>query len=271
MTSGETTLAAVIGSPVRHSLSPTIHNAAFATLGLDWLYVAFEVEPGDAAGAVAAMRTLGLGGMSVTMPHKVDVIDGLDRLDPAAERLGAVNCIAWDDHELVGHNTDGAGFVDGLVDDLGLSPLGHSFGVIGAGGAARAVIAALGQAGADEVVVVNRSAERAAVAASLAGEVGRVAAAEALGEVDVIVNATPVGMGDGKLPLDPAFLDRQAVVDLVYEPRETPLLRAARDRGLEATNGVSMLVHLSAHSFRLWTGRDAPLAAMREAIVPKKG
>lgn len=270
MISGETKLAAVIGAPVRHSLSPVIHNAAFAALRLDWAYVALEVDPGCAAGAVEAMRVLGLAGLSVTMPHKADVIGALDRVDPNAAQLGAVNCVAWESGHLVGHNTDGAGFVDGLAEDLGLSPNGLTFGVIGAGGAAKAVIGALGRAGAGQVLVVNRNAERAGLAASLAGPVGAVAKIDDLDAVDVIVNATPVGMGDGAMPLDPSMLGNQAVVDLIYEPRTTPLLLEARERGLATANGVSMLVHQAAHAFRLWTGVEAPLDAMRHAIVPKK-
>ncbi len=270
MISGRTTLAAVIGSPVRHSLSPVIHNAGFAALGLDWVFAAFEIERGGGGAAVAAMRALGLGGMSVTMPLKSDVIAGLDRLDPTAARLDAVNCIAWDGDELVGYNTDGAGFVDGLADDLGVTPSGRTFGVVGAGGAARAVISALGDAGAASVLVVNRSDERAQIAASMAGPVGRVAVPSELAAVDVIVQATPVGMGDGRLPFDLHLLTGQVVVDLVYEPSETPLLSAARELGLATANGVSMLVHQAAHAFRRWTGEDPPVEQMRRAILSRK-
>lgn len=257
---GTTRLAAVIGSPVRHSRSPMLVNAAFAAAGLDWAYVAFEVAPGDAAAAVGAMRTLGLGGLSVTMPHKHDVIAALDRVTPDAQALDAVNCIAWDGDELVGHNTDGAGLVASLRARQGLEVAGLRCAVLGAGGAARSVTRALGQAGAADVAVINRTVERAAVAAELAGPAGRVGQPQDLGDADLIVNATSVGMGaadgdPGPIPLDPAVLHAsQTVVDLVYVPVETPLLRAAAERGARPVDGIGMLVQQAALAVALWTG-----------------
>src|SRR5690606_16596671 len=166
---GRTRVAAVIGSPVRHSLSPTIHNAAFAATGLDWVYVAFEVPEGRGGDAVAAVRTLGLAGLSVTMPHKAAVHDAVDERTPVAAALGAVNCVYWRGDRLVGDNTDGAGFLDALRADEGVEVGGRRCVVVGAGGAGRAVAHALGGAGAAEVVVVNRSPGPAARAAELAG------------------------------------------------------------------------------------------------------
>ena len=268
---GSTRLAAVIGSPVRHSRSPVLVNAAFAAADLDWAYLAFEVAPGDAAGAVEAMRVLGLGGLSVTMPHKHDVIAALDRLSPAAQALDAVNCIAWEGEELVGHNTDGDGLLDALAASDGLHPAGLRCVVLGAGGAARSVVRALGAASAAEVVVVNRTAERAEAAAQLAGAVGRVGAPSEARGADLVVNATSVGMGaapadTGPIPLDPSLLGpEQTVVDLVYLPVETPLLRAAAAAGARAVDGIGMLVHQAARAVALWTGVDPDTGVMEAA------
>ncbi len=272
--SGATTLAAVIGDPVRHSLSPTIHNAAFAACGLDWMYCAFVVPNGGARDALAAMRTLGIAGYSVTMPHKADVAAAVDECTPAAAALGAVNCVTNRNGRLFGDNTDGEGFVRGLAADAGLDVRGARCVVLGAGGAARAVIDALGRAGASEVVVVNRSAEAAARAAALpgvAGGVGRVGDPTAVAHADLVVNATPLGMpvtGAADLPCDPDLVAPAAVaVDLIYEPVETPWLRALRSRNVQAFNGLSMLVHQAARQFESWTGVPAPLDAMRDAVA----
>jgi shikimate dehydrogenase len=259
----------VIGSPVEHSLSPVIHNAAFAALGLDWSYFAVSVPDGRATDALAAMRSLHLAGMSVTMPHKAAAAAGSDVLTARAERLGAVNCLAWRGTQIEGDSTDGPGFLDSLVVDHAWDPAGRRAVVVGAGGAARAVIAALAEAGAAQVGVLARSPERASQAALLAGEVGAVVEAERVAAADLVVNATPVGMGgDPALPVDPGCLGSgQVVVDLVYDPVETPLLVAARERGAMPVNGLGMLVHQAAHAFRRWTGEDPPIEVMSAAAV----
>jgi shikimate dehydrogenase len=273
---GTTRLAAVIGSPVRHSLSPAILDAAFDAVGADWVFLAFEVPEGRAAAALAAVRELAIGGLSVTMPHKAAVHDAVDERTPVASALGAVNCVYWRGDVLVGDNTDGAGFVDALHADEGVDLGGRRCVVLGAGGAGRAVVQALGEAGAADVAVVNRSPDPAVRAAALAGERGRVGSPADIAAADLVVNATPLGMGvvtgtDGTpepLPLDPAALHPgQVVVDLIYHPATTPLLAAARDRGAVAVNGLGMLIHQAAHAFRHWTGEDPPLAAMSAAAV----
>lgn len=265
-----TRTAAVIGHPVAHSLSPVIHNAAFAACEVDWVYLAFDVAPGGGAAAVEAMRTLHLGGLSVTMPHKAEVAGAVDRCTPAARCLGAVNCVAWEQGELVGHNTDGDGFVDSLLPSLTRPLSDLRCLVLGAGGAARAVIVALAGAGAAEVAVCNRTPRRAETAAALAGAVGSLVAPPAARDYDVIVNATSLGMagtsGSGMSPLDTAHLhEDQIVVDLVYNPLRTPLLSGAAARGATTLDGVGMLVHQAARQFTLWTGLDAPIAAMEAA------
>ena len=209
------------------------------------------------------------------MPHKAAVAALMDRRSGAAERLEAVNCVVVEDGLLVGHNTDGDGFLDGLAHDSAMDVAGCTAVVVGAGGAARAIVLALGGAGASEVSVVNRTAGRAEVAALLAGGAGRAVspsdATEAISAADLVVNATPVGMGaapdpEGPMPLDPRLLRTgQVVVDLVYHPLDTPWLVEARRQGIEAHGGLSMLVFQAARAFALWTGRDAPVDAMSAA------
>jgi shikimate dehydrogenase len=267
--SARTAVAGVIGRPIRHSRSPAIFNAAFAACGLDWVYLAFDVGEREVPDALVGMQALGIRGLSVTMPAKEAVARTVDRLDPDAAALGAVNCVSLENGVLVGHNTDGAGFVDAVRADLGLELRGTSVAVLGAGGAARAVIRAMAGAGADRVVVVGRTPARVDVATALAGSVA-VAGTEAdLGTVDVVVNATPVGMaGDTGLPFDPAVLRAgQVVVDLIYHPLETPLLVTAARRGARTANGLGMLVHQAGHQFRYFTGVEPPLAAMGAAAL----
>lgn len=268
--SGSTRVAAVIGDPVRHSLSPVLHNAAFAASDLDWVYVALEVAAGSGAQAVEAMRRLGLAGMSVTMPHKSDVAAAVDQLTPEAEELGAVNCVAWDGSRLVGHNTDGAGFVDALRSDLAIDPAGRRTAVLGAGGAARAVTRALASAHAAEIVVINRTPARAEAALSLAGSHARVGSIADVAAADIVVNATSVGMGTATGDSSPVPADLlhegQVVIDLVYQPLVTALLRDAAGRGAVTLNGVGMLLHQAGRAFSLWTGMEPPLAEMRAAL-----
>lgn len=268
-----TTLTAVLGSPVRHSLSPAIHNAAFRALGLDWAMAAFEVAERDAAGAVAGVRALGLAGASVTMPLKRALVAHVDELDGVASRLGALNCISRSTTgRLVGSSTDGPGLLAAL-EEAGVEVAGRRALVVGAGGAARAAVLALAEAGAATVVVVARRPEQASEAASLAGPVGRSGEPEDAREADLIVNATPVGMDRGgaagagpAFPIDPSLLcAAQTVLDMVYEPVRTAWLDAAERRGATALDGVGMLVHQAAAAFERWTGMPAPLGVMRQA------
>ena len=275
--SAATTVVGVIGDPVAHSLSPRLHNVAFAALGLDWVSVGFRVAKGNAAAALDGVRALGLKGLSVTMPHKDDVAAHVDRLTPMADRLGAVNCVTNVDGSLTGDNTDGRGLVAALRRGGHFDPRGHRCLVVGAGGAARSVIAALADAGAAEVVVVNRTRARAETAAALAGSVGRVGEAADAGHCDLVVNATPTGMAGSsgssgssapdQWALDPGLLgSHPLVVDLVYHPAVTPWLEAARSQGAEVLNGMGMLVHQAALQLEEWTGQEPPVDAMWRAI-----
>jgi shikimate dehydrogenase len=262
-------LAAVIGSPVAHSLSPAIHCAAFKAAGVDWTYVAFEVAEGAVDAALAAMRTLGIGGLSVTMPHKQAAARAVDRLDPAARALDSVNTVSWDGDDLVGSSTDGAGFVASLA-EAGVSVDGARVAIIGAGGAARSVIDALARSGASDITVLNRSEERAEQAAALA-TVASVGIISDITRADIVVNATSVGMGDDAgLPCDPElFRDGHVVADLVYHPLETAWLRAAKMRDLATVDGLGMLVHQAALQQQIWLGSEAVIdtAAMRAGAL----
>ena len=267
---GATRLAAVIGDPVRHSLSPVIHNAAFAAAGLDWTYVAFEVAAGKGADALGAMATLGIEGLSVTMPHKEAVAAAVDELTPVAAALGACNCVFRRGDRLVGHSTDGDGFVRSLAVDDGVDLAGRRVMVVGTGGAARSIIEAAGRAGAAEVVVVSRSAPSPAVVGL--APAARAGLVEEATDMDIVINATPIGMTGGPdpsgVPVPPhAVAGGQLAVDIVYQPRLTPWLAAAAERGAAVVNGVGMLVHQAAIAFEHWTGTAAPLDAMRSAAV----
>jgi shikimate dehydrogenase len=260
-------VTAVIGSPVAHSLSPAIHNAAFRAAGLDWVYVAFEVAPGRAAAALDAMRVLGLRGLSVTTPHKEDVAEAVDALAAAAAALHSVNTVVVTESGcLVGHSTDGDGCVAALA-AAGVNVSGTGVAVVGAGAAGRSVIDALGRSGARDIVVVNRTAARAEEAAELAAP-ARVGSATDIAASDVVINATSVGFGTDELPFDPALLRPEHVVaDLVYHPRDTALLRAASSRGCTVVDGLAMLIHQAVLQEELWTGNRPDSGVMREAAL----
>lgn len=264
-----TAYAAVIGDPVSHSLSPVIHNAGFAALGIDARYDAVTVPVGGVAGVVARMRRERWLGMSVTMPHKDTAVAEVDDLTDIASRLGAVNCLSWDGDRLVGDNTDGAGVVWALRERLGVESFG-TVAVLGAGGAARACIVALAEAGATEIVIVNRSAGRAEAAASLAPGVARVGTATDAADAHVVVNATPLGMADAAAgealpPVVPG--DGAVALDLIYHPLRTAWLDVAAAGGATTANGVGMLVGQAAVAFERWTGRSAPVDAMWAAVT----
>jgi len=264
-----TRVAGVIGDPVRHSLSPLIHNAAFAACDLDWVYVAFPVPEGRGAAAIDAMRDLGIGGLNVTMPHKEAAAGACDVLAPHARVLRSVNTVVRrNDGTLEGDSTDGEGFLRSLADE-GVSVSGRRALVLGAGGAARAVGLALAEAGAD-VTIAARRQDAADDAAALCGatpaDFGGVGAL--VGESEIVVNATPLGMGGEDPPFDPALLGPHHVVaDLVYRPAATPLLGWAARQGSQCIGGLGMLVHQAALAFTRWTGVDAPLDVMRTAAA----
>lgn len=262
-----TRLAAVIGSPVAHSLSPALHNAAFAAAGLDWRFMAFEVAPGAAPEALAAMRTLGIRGLAVTMPHKADMADAVDRLDAAAAALRSVNTVVLDDDgSTLGSSTDGDGFVASLGAE-GVEVEGRRVVVIGAGGAARSIVDALGRAEVADIAIVNRTVDAALTASELA-VAARVGTDVDIAHADILVNATSIGMAGDDLPVPVEVLrDSLVVADIVYHPLATALLRAARAAGATVVDGLGMLVHQAVLQQERWTGHRPDPAVMRAAAL----
>ena len=260
----------ILGWPLEHTLSPTIHNAAFRRLGIDCAYYAWPVSPEELGDAVRGIRALGALGANVTMPHKQAVVQHLDEVSGDAQALDAVNTIQRFGNKLIGHNTDVDGFREFLEGDAGVGIAGRRALVLGAGGAARAVVKALADSGAASVTVAARDPEKGTEAAKLAsaGESIEWSLAEAaLAEADVIVNATPLG-SDGENPIPGApFHSGQVVVDLLYRPPTTALVRAARGAGAQAWGGLGMLVHQAAASFRIWTGQEPALQVMSAAAL----
>lgn len=269
---GATRVCAVIGDPVRHSLSPLLHNEAFRVAGLDWVYVALPVASLDGHRAVDAMRTLGIDGLSVTMPHKTAVFESLEHVTDEARSLGSCNTVFRDGDRLVGDSTDGRGFVRAL-DEAQVDLAQKRCVVLGAGGAGRAVIAALVAAKVASITVVNRDAERAEQAVAMAGQIGAFARStsdieDAVKQATIIINATPLGMReDDPLPINPELLNEQHIVnDLIYSPLSTGLLEEATRRGAIALNGLGMLLHQATLQFERWTGAAAPVEAMRAVL-----
>jgi shikimate dehydrogenase len=252
----------LIGHGISYSRSPAMQNAAFRAAGIDWTYELLDVPPDQLAAAVDGLRAHDVGGANVTIPHKLAVMKHLDRLDADALRAHAVNTISRDHEHLVGSNTDVAG-IQAAVDDVGVEPRGANVVVLGVGGSARAAAVVLDGA---HITFVARHPENA-------GELpGRVIAwsdpawAPLVRSADLLLNATPLGRRD-EMPIRPNALPQKgSVIDLVYVPGGTPLVRKARSLGLPAADGWGVLLAQGARSFEIWTGRPAPLAAMREAL-----
>jgi shikimate dehydrogenase len=262
----------VIGWPLDHTLSPAIHTAAFRRLGIEWVYLTFPVAPEHLAQAIGGLRALGAIGANVTIPHKEAVIAHLDQLSGDAAAIGAVNTIQRLGDRLIGHNTDVDGFREFVSGDAGIRVEGADAVVLGAGGAARAVVKALDDLGAASITIVARNSERGAPLTELVGSArAHVEPWDRAGELteaaQVIVNATPLGSeGDDPVP-DARWHPGQSVVDLVYLPPTTPLVEAARAGGADAWAGVGMLVRQAAASLQVWTGQDPPLEVMSAAAV----
>jgi shikimate dehydrogenase len=261
------TLYGVIGDPIAHSLSPVMHNAAFKALGMDCYYAPFHVKGRDLHEAIAGARTLGFGGLNVTVPHKEAVIRFIEA-DKAAHDIGAANTIDFKTNKA--YNTDAPGFILALKDN-GIEVRNKNVLVLGAGGAARAVTYGLLNNGA-AVTIANRTAAKAADLAAYMREFGDVfgTGMERLGEkvaiADVVVNTTTVGMGDDETLVTAAMLNpKQAVFDIVYHPLETQLLKEARAAGAKPVDGITMLARQGALSFEIWTGVKPPLDVMERS------
>jgi len=275
-----TTLVGLIGWPISHSVSPVMHNAAFAELRMNWRYVPLPVRPERVAEAVAGVRALGMRGVNVTVPHKQAVMPFLDRWSPAAAAIGAVNTIVvGEEGELLGDNTDAAGFVTDLRAN-GVDPAGKRALVVGAGGSARAIVYGLAEAGCDSLVLLNRTLDKAegllAAMRELFPDVPMTArafpdgVAESAANAELIVNCTSLGMSPNLegLPWDEdvEFREGQTVYDLVYNPAVTRLLQLASVDGATVIGGLGMLIHQGAIAFERWTGETAPVEVMQRAV-----
>ena len=278
MITSRTGLLGVIGYPVEHSSSPAMHNAALARTELDFAYLPFAVPPDRVPEVPVAMRALGIRGLNVTVPHKVAVMEGLDEISEEARAIGAVNTIANRDGHLTGYNTDAEGVIASLRADGGLDVLPEAVALLGAGGAARAILYALLQAGeVKEISLLNRTLEKAeALAADLDPDsrrvrVGTPGMGAAVRDAGLLINATSVGMHPGAAasPLpDPSVLhDRLTVLDIVYKPRRTRLLAQAEEAGAATVDGLGMLVHQGARAFEIWTGVAPPVEEMKQALL----
>lgn len=268
---GQTHVVGVIGWPAAHSLSPVIHNAAFAALELDWVYLALPVPPGSLPAALAGLAAMGFSGANVTMPHKTEAARLIRALSEDARVLEAVNTVVIGSGGPSGHNTDAPGFARFLERDAGFDPHGRTALVYGAGGAARACALALARGGLDHLTVAVRDPSRAArLRATLAGfptGVEPVAFDDAVRvPADLVLNATPIGTSEHPLPLPPLGPEI-LVVDLRYRPAVTPLLESARAAAAPAFGGLGLLLHQAALSFQLWTGQDPPMAVMSAAAL----
>ena len=279
--SGKTGVYGIIGHCIGHSFSPVMHNAAFAALGLDCVYVPFDTPPDRLAEAVAGIKALGVLGVNVTVPHKEKIIPLLDEITQEARQIGAVNTLINREGRLLGDNTDSRGFLRALSEQTGFDPTGKTALLIGAGGAARAVACGLALGGVKEIFITNRTKAAGEALMALLEEKydTRVrvipwpdpGSRYLFPQADITVQATTVGMFPAvseeiPLPLAPWY-PGQIVCDLIYNPQETWFLRNARHAGATVINGMGMLLHQGALSFSLWTGLPAPVPVMEQALL----
>jgi len=278
--SGKTRVCGVIGDPIEHTMSPVMHNTAFNELGLDYIYIAFRVPREELGKAIAGMRALSITGLNVTIPHKVSVIPYLDKLDPLAKKIGAVNTIVNNNKVLTGYNTDASGFLQALL-DKGVEPAGKNVAILGAGGVSRAISFSLADRGAN-LAILNRKLELD-WAEKLAKEISdafkkEVPALELnennltanMEKTDILVNATSVGMtpNNNETPVPVRLLRPGLVIfDAVYNPIQTRLRREAETAGAETISGIDMLVWQGALAFEKWTGLKAPVELMKKEAI----
>jgi shikimate dehydrogenase len=271
-------LVGVFGYPVAENPTGVMIEPAFAALGLQWRYQLFEVKPDDLADAVRALRALNLRGINLTIPHKVNVLQYLDEVSPDARLMGAVNMVHRQGERLFGENTDGKGFLKSLREDAGVDPHDKRVVVLGAGGAARAITVELALAGAQHITIVNRSAGRGQTLVNLLNRETPVDAEFVLWEgsyavpqgVDVLVNATSIGLYPNVQDYPNLDYDTihpaMTVCDVIPNPPHTPFLNQARQRGAKTLDGLGMLVNQGAIGFKIWTGQDAPVEVMHQAL-----
>jgi shikimate dehydrogenase len=275
-----TRLCAVYGFPIAHSASPAMHNAAFAALGMNWRYLAFEVNPKNLRAAIEGAKAMGFAGLNLTVPHKLLAVEMMDALDEPAKKWGAVNTIKFESGaggttalRSIGFNTDADAIVTALREDLKLELRGAKILLLGAGGAGRTAALKLASERVAELFLVNRTEEKAE---EIAGEIiegfpsVKVAVGFPKAEVDLVINATSLGLKAGDdSPLDEkqfSLKRTRAVYDMIYGHAETKLLAAAKKSGCKTADGLGMLLHQGAKAFEIWTGKSAPLDVMRRAL-----
>jgi shikimate dehydrogenase len=268
-----TRLCAVYGFPIRHSASPAMHNAAFAKLGLDWRYLAFEVDPKNLRAAIEGARVMGFAGLNLTVPHKLLAVEMVDELDASAKCWGAVNTIKFENGRAIGFNTDADAIVAALREDLKIKLRGASVLLLGAGGAGRTAALKLASEKVAELFLVNRTRSKAEkIAREIKKRFPRIKISVGYPgtNVDLILNATSLGLkSDDASPLDTkqfSLKRARAVFDMIYRPAETKLLKAAKKSGCKTSNGLGMLLYQGAKAFEIWTGKPAPLDVMRRAL-----
>ena len=266
--SGKTKVVAIFGHPVEHSLSPLMHNAAFMNMELDYCYVALDVHPADLRTAVEGVRAMGFAGLNITVPHKEAIMPMLDKVDPEAAFIGAVNTVVNSNGKFIGYNTDGRGFMRSLAEE-DIEVRGKNVLLVGAGGAARAVSWYLAESG-SELSIYNRTPEKAAFLVNdLVINFKNVHHAEGLdglGNADIVINSTSLGLKpEDPMPFEPSELkDGAVVVDLIYQ--DTLLVQAARQRGLKTVNGLGMLLWQGVLASELWTGQEPPYKHMQDIL-----
>ena len=273
MIQGTTQIYGVIGDPISHSLSPSLHNPAFAALGIDAVYVTFRVSPSSLEDALRGLLALNVQGINVTVPHKSEVFQYVDEVTDTARRIGAINTLRNDSGHWIGENTDAAGFIRSL-EPLGLSLPGSSVGMLGAGGAAKGVAVGLLEAGVSRLFISNRSYDRATVLAELLKASFGQQSVSAVSleelekkELNLLVNTTTVGSEGHSSPAKLNRFDKLgAVTDIIYRPSRTPLLLEAEKLGLPNLNGGGMLLYQGISAFSFWTRRTAPEIIMRKSL-----
>jgi shikimate dehydrogenase len=260
---GKTKITGIIGNPVEHTLSPAMHNAAFASLKVNAVYVPFLVMAEDLGRAVEGLRALNAAGFNVTVPHKEKVIKYLDGIDALARKIGAVNTVVSNYGKLIGHNTDASGFIKSFKRKFSVKK--KKVLLLGAGGAGKSIAFALRENGVSEIYVYDIDRKKAAGMPAIA--IGRADLEAAVKTADMLVNSTPAGMREGPPPVNVNLLKKGLFVyDIVYN-RETELIKAARKKGLPHLSGMDMLLYQGADAFELWTGRKAPVGVMRSALL----
>ncbi len=268
---GATELYGIMGNPVGHSLSPAMHNAAFAALGLNKAYLPFAVQEQDVAQAMAGFRALGIKGVSVTIPHKQAVLEHLDSIDPVAKKIGAVNTLVITKSSIHGANTDWLGANRALFEKINLQDT--SVLLLGAGGSARAIGFGLLEAGAS-LTIASRTPEKGRKLTQLLGCPWLPLAEAATFKANALVNATSIGMvpQQDMLPIaKEALANFRVVMDIVYAPLKTRLLQEAELAGCQTIDGLAMLLYQGAAQFELWTGQQAPLEVMRQSLLSSLG